>query len=124
MIKKSIKKCFIPFIIFQKKILEIRPFFRPLKWCYPLNPWICCTLDLYIPLKSTNFQIKNSYMEENSLRNKLLNIIVIICDVHFVTFFYIFKVHRTVMDFLTFGMSQIITIILNGLQLVNMSQFC
>ena len=55
---------------------------------------------------------------------RLFNIIVIICALHFETLFYIFQIYRTVMHFLTFGGSEIITMILNNLQLVNMSQLC
>ena len=78
-------------------------------------------------------------MEKNSWRNftqllikvwdiwaswSLFNIIVIICDIYFETFLYIFKVYRTLMHFLTFGTPQIITIMLNNLQLVYVFQLC
>ena len=52
----------------------------------------------------------------------LFNIIVINCSVHFEISLYIFEVYRTVMHLLTFGTSQIITIISNNLKLVHMSQ--
>ena len=46
-----------------------------------------------------------------------------ILDVHFETLLYILKVCPTVMCSLTFDTSQTITMILNNLQLVYMSQF-
>ena len=55
---------------------------------------------------------------------KLFSIIVIMCNVHCETLLCIFKVYRTVIHSLTFGTSQIITIILNNLQIVHMSQLC
>ena len=54
---------------------------------------------------------------------RLFNIIVIICDIDFETLLYISKLYRTLVHFLTFGTSQIITIISNNHQLVYMSQF-
>ena len=55
------------------------------------------------------------YMEKNSSSN---------FTQHFETVIYIFIAYRTVMHSLTFGTPQIITIILNNLQFVHVSQRC
>ena len=47
-----------------------------------------------------------------------------IFDVYYETLLYIFEAYRTELHSLTFGTSQIITIILNNLKLVHMSQLC
>ena len=51
---------------------------------------------------------------------RLFNIIVIICGIHV----QVIKVYEIVMHSSSFDMSQIITIILNNLQLIRMSQLC
>ena len=45
-----------------------------------------------------------------------------ICFIHFETLIYIFEMYRTVMHSLKFSRSQIITIILNNLQLLHVPQ--